>query len=40
MKLLKAPKGIIINYNTDNIFKQGQETFVNEFFRALPENNF
>lgn len=40
MKLLKAPKGIIINFNTDNIFKQGQETFVNEFFRSLPEKKF
>ncbi|MFH6944555.1 GxxExxY protein [Flavobacterium sp. FlaQc-50] len=37
MKLLKAPKGIIINFNCFNIFKDGQKTFVNEYFRLLPE---
>lgn len=38
MKLLKAPKGILINFNCLNIFKDGQKTFVNELFRELPEN--
>lgn len=38
MKLLKAPKGIIINFNCSNIFKQGQKTFVNEYFRLLSQN--
>ena len=38
MKLLKAPKGIIINFNCFNIFKDGQKTFVNEYFKNLPEN--
>ena len=37
MKLLKAPKGIIINFASSNIFNEGQKTFVNEFFRNLPE---
>lgn len=37
MKLLKAPKGIIINFNCFNIFKEGQKTFVNEYFRLLPK---
>lgn len=37
MKLLKAPKGILINFNSINIFKTGQKTFVNEFFRELKE---
>lgn len=37
MKLLKAPKGILINFTCTNLFKQGQKTFVNEFFRNLPE---
>lgn len=37
MKLLKAPKGIIINFNCFNIFKEGQKTFVNEYFKDLPE---
>jgi len=35
MKLLKAPKGIIINFNCDNIFAEGQKTYVNDLFRAL-----
>ena len=37
MKHLKAPKGIIINFHVDNIFKEGQKTFVNEYFAALPD---
>lgn len=37
MKLLKAPKGILVNFNCVNLFKEGQKTFVNEFFRNLPE---
>ncbi len=36
MKLLKAPKGILINFNCENIFKEGQKTFINEYFRYLP----
>ena len=35
MNLLKAPKGILINFNCRNIFKEGQKTFVNEYFRML-----
>lgn len=37
MKLLKAPKGIIINFNCFNIFKEGQKTFVNEHYKLLPK---
>jgi GxxExxY protein len=37
MKLLKAPKGIIINFNCFNIFKEGQKTFVNEYYKLLPK---
>ena len=37
MKLLKAPKGLLINFTCVNLFKEGQKTFVNEFFRNLPE---
>ena len=37
MNLLKVPKGILINFNVNNIFKEGQQTFVNELFRELPE---
>ncbi|MBX3288224.1 MAG: GxxExxY protein [Acidobacteria bacterium] len=37
MKLLKAPKGILINFNSVNLFRDGQKTFVNELFRNLPD---
>lgn len=39
MKLLKAPKGILINFNCNNIFREGQKTLVNEFFKLLPDFN-
>ena len=38
MKLLQCPKGILINFNCSNIFKEGQKTFVNEYFSKLPSN--
>ena len=37
MKHLKVPKGILINYHVQNIFQQGQKTFVNEYFMGLPD---
>ncbi len=37
MMLLQVPKGIIINYNCINIFKEGQKTLVNKYFEQLPE---
>jgi len=37
MKHLKAPKGILINFHVKNLFKEGQKTFVNEYFAALPD---
>lgn len=37
MKLLEKPKGILINFNCVNLFNEGQRTFVNEYFRSLPE---
>jgi GxxExxY protein len=36
MKLLKAPEGLLINFNVANIYKQGQRTLVNELYRDLP----
>lgn len=36
LKLLKMPKGILINFNCVNIFKEGQKTFVTDHFRRLP----
>lgn len=38
MKLLKCPKGILINFHCSNIFKEGQKTFVNEYFKGLPNS--
>jgi GxxExxY protein len=37
MKLLKAPKGILINFHCQNIFKEGQKTYINEYFDRLPK---
>jgi GxxExxY protein len=37
MKLLEKPKGILINFNCANLFKEGQRTFVNEYFRNLSD---
>lgn len=37
MKLLEAPKGLLINFNVKNIYKEGQRTFVNELYMELPE---
>ena len=36
MKLLKSPKGVLINFNCKNIFHEGQKTHVNEYFKQLP----
>jgi GxxExxY protein len=35
VKLLEKPKGIIINFNCTNIFKEGQKTLVNEYYSFL-----
>ena len=37
MKLLNSPKGILINFNVTNLYIEGQQTYVNELFRALPD---
>ena len=37
MKLLKVPKGILINFNCFNIFKDGQKTLINEYYAKLPK---
>ena len=37
MNLLQAPKGILINFTSVNIFKEGQKTFVNKFFEKLND---
>ena len=38
MKLLKAPEGLLINFNVVNIYKQGQRTLVNELYRNLQDS--
>ena len=35
MKLLEKPKGILINFNCNNLFYEGQKTFVNEYYARL-----
>ena len=35
MNLLKLPKGILVNFNVSNIFKEGQKTFVNKYYEQL-----
>lgn len=35
MKLLKKPKGVLINFNCHHIFKYGQKTFVNKLYEDL-----
>ena len=37
LKLLEKPKGILINFNCTNIFREGQKTFVTEIFARLPK---
>lgn len=36
LRLMKKPKGVLINFNSVNIFKGGQKTFVTQYFRQLP----
>ena len=37
MNLLKAPIGLLINFNVKNIYYEGQKTMVNEYYRILEE---
>jgi GxxExxY protein len=37
MKLLKAPKGILINFNVPNLMQNGQKAFVLEQWKFLPD---
>jgi GxxExxY protein len=37
LKLLEKPKGILINFNCTNIFREGQKTMVTELFAQLPK---
>jgi len=35
MNLLKAPIGLLINFNVKNIFYEGQKTYVNKLYNEL-----
>jgi GxxExxY protein len=37
MKLLCAPECVIFNFNVVNLYSEGQKTYVNEWFRGLPD---
>jgi GxxExxY protein len=37
LKLLEKPKGILINFNCTNIFREGQKTMVTDLYAALPK---
>lgn len=37
LKLMEKPKGVLINFNCVNIFKEGQKTFVTNKFKELPK---
>jgi len=37
MKLLNAPKGLLLNFHCVNLFQDGQKTLVNNLYRSLPE---
>ena len=38
LKLTQKPKGLLINFNCVNIFREGQKTLVTELFSKLPMN--
>jgi GxxExxY protein len=37
LQMLQKPKGILINFRSVNIFKDGQKTLVNNLFSELPD---
>lgn len=37
LKLMEKPKGVLINFNCVNIFKERQKTFVTKKFKELPK---
>jgi GxxExxY protein len=36
MRFMEKAKGVIINFNVTNIFKEGQKTLVNDLYAKLP----
>lgn len=37
INLLKLPKGILLNFNVINLARDGKETYVNDYYRELPD---
>jgi GxxExxY protein len=37
MKILEIPKGLMINFNVESLYYEGQKTYVNELFRELED---
>ena len=37
LRLLEKPKGILINFNCMNIYKEGQKTIVTDLYAKLPK---
>jgi GxxExxY protein len=37
MKILDVPKGLMINFNVESLYYEGQKTYVNELFRQLED---
>lgn len=37
LRLMKKPKGVLINFNCNNIFYEGQKTLVNEYYFELEK---
>jgi hypothetical protein len=38
LKLMKKPKGLLLNFNSVNLTQEGLKSFVNDYYAALPEN--
>ena len=37
LKLMKKPKGLLLNFHTANLTNEGFKSFVNEYYSVLPE---
>jgi len=38
LRLLKKPKGILINFNCTNIFREGQKTFITDIYSTYSHH--
>jgi GxxExxY protein len=36
MKLLNSPIGLLLNFNVNHLYKEGQKTIVSELYRDIP----